>query len=294
MLFKCHKDEDFNDLIDLTSNVLMKKTTTIKGIFKQDPQSIEKMILSKFWPKAVNDATIVRTDSDIARRAEFIITSYVGNLANKKFLDVGCGTGACVVEAATTAKLARGFDIIIDPAWNTGTHADSGLFSTDFDAIAADGPYDSILMYDVFDHISEDKINPLLQQVRSVCAPNTIIRVRCHPWTSKHGGHLYEKLNKAYAHLFFTDEQIKKYQSSEVRKIQRPMFTYNKAWEDNGFVVQNLEQYCLNGNEFDGFFSQPDVVAFLEHHSPQKLSAGDKWQSTVLSIEFFDYILKAK
>ena len=48
----------------------------------------------------------------------------------------------------------------------------------------------------------------ILNKIRSVCAPNAKIFIRCHPWISRHGGHLYHQLNKAFAHLVFSPAEL--------------------------------------------------------------------------------------
>jgi len=148
-------------------------------------------------------------------------------------------------------------------------------------------------MFDVFDHIPEDKLEDSLKKIHSICHNDTIVKVRCHPWTSIHGGHLYEKLNKAFAHLFLTDEQIKKYQSQFVRKITRPSKVYNEAWDKYGFKVIDSEvHHSMEWDRNNKFFQDEEVSSFLESKSPQKLESKAEWQKHVLSIEFMDYTLK--
>ena len=50
----------------------------------------------------------------------------------------------------------------------------------------------------------------LLNQVKSVCGPQTKIFTRCHSWMSRHGSHIYKQLNKAWVHLFFTEDELVK------------------------------------------------------------------------------------
>lgn len=59
-------------------------------------------------------------------------------------------------------------------------------------------PYDHILIYDHLEHI-HDPIN-ILKSASQQLSYNGIIHLWCHPYTSKHGGHLFE-LNKAYSHI---------------------------------------------------------------------------------------------
>lgn len=292
MQFTCTEQSEFPVFLEFASQLTNVKLT-MYGEFDQNPDVVEKLILSKYWPKAVSESSIVKPkDTDaILHRSKSVINYFVKSLTGKKFLDFGCGAGHCVEIAKATAKFAIGFDIVENEAWKT---FDVKL-TTNFDEIKYHGPYDVILLYDVFDHVPEDQNAEMLKRLATVSNSDTIIKVRCHPWTSIHGGHLYEKLNRAYAHLFLTDEQIAKYQTSPVRKIIRPMQAYNNAWAAGGFEVVNQDKHEINWNNNIGkFFQEPDTAQFLYQKSPQKLSGNAKWQKAVLPIEFIDFILKKK
>ena len=290
MKFTCTNKDQFNSLIELSS-VLKSPKFSLSGSFDANEEAIEKLILSEFWPKAVPDSMIVRSQEAVSHRSKAIITSFIGNLENKKFLDYGCGDGSCVITAAVQANYAAGFDIKENDEWIDGIN-----LTTDFSKIKENGPYDVILLYDVFDHIPEDQINGCLNQIHSVCHPKTKIRVRCHPWTSIHGGHIYESINKAYAHLFLSNDQLEKYQATFVRKITRPMKVYNSAWEQANFVVEKTETHKINWehNNIGEFFGESDISNFLNTESPQKLLGSQEWQKTVLPVEFIDFTLTCK
>lgn len=290
MKFASTNPEQFEKLIELSKSIRAPKIV-IQGGFNTNPEAIEQLILSDFWPKAVPESLIVRGQEAVSHRSKSIITSFVGNLEGKKFLDFGCGNGGCTATAAMQADYAIGYDITETEEWVDGIN-----LTTNFNEVKENGPYDVILLYDVFDHIYEDKINSILNQIYSVCHDNTIIKARCHPWTAIHGGHIYENLNRAYAHLFLTDEQLKKYQTSEVRKITRPMKVYNDAWATANFSVIKSDVHKINWEHagIGDFFSENDVVMFLNKESPQRLLNGADWQKTVLPIEFIDFTLKKK
>jgi len=61
--------------------------------------------------------------------------------------------------------------------------------------------YDFILINDVLDHAADPL--DMLEQVNKIRNPETKIVVRCHPWTSRHGTHVYKQMNKAFLHLIF-------------------------------------------------------------------------------------------
>lgn len=248
------------------------------------PEFIERLVLSEFWPKAVPEAMIVRHKEIAKNRARSIISIIPGGVINKKFLDFGCGTGDCV-NAASSANLAIGYDITQHQEW-VGDN-----FTTDFDKVRVNGPFDVILMYDVFDHILGN-VQEALGQLRSVCSSSTVVHVRCHPWTSVHGGHVYEKLNKAYAHLFLTDAQLEKYQTTNVRKINRPLTFYNEAWKEAGFkIISNVNHKINWDGEIGQFMNNQDVTEFLDKKSPQAVFGTSEWQNNILPIEFVDFRL---
>lgn len=288
MQFECTKIEDFDKFINFSKN-LQNPKLIISGEFNESPNAIEEFILSDIWPKAIPDSLIVRSKESIIHRAKSIIGSFVGNLNGQKFLDFGCGNGRCV-EAADNSKLSVGYDIKPDEDWK---ELNVNL-TTNWGDVEKHGIFDKILLYDVFDHIKEDELPNVLQKLSKISGPQTTIIVRCHPWTSIHGGHLYENLNKAYAHLFMTDEQLLKYQTSEVRKITRPMKTYKDAWNSGGFIVEKTDIHKTNweNHGVGKFFQESSIVEFLDKNSPQKVSGTAQWQKDVLPIEFVDFTLK--
>lgn len=290
MRFTSTSPEQFKNLMELSKSIRAPKII-LQGGFNTSPESLEQLILSDFWPKAVPESLIVRGQEAVSHRSKSIISSFVGNLEGKKFLDFGCGNGGCATTAAVQADYAIGYDIEEAEEWVDGVN-----LTTNFGQVKENGPYDVILLYDVFDHIEENKINSVLYQMHSVCHVDTIIKVRCHPWTSIHGGHVYEKLNRAYAHLFLTDEQLEKYQSSKVRKISRPLKTYNEAWNSANFTIVKTETHKINWDHagLGDFFSEDDVATFLNKESPQRLLGDVNWQKVVLPIEFIDFTLRKK
>lgn len=291
MRFDCTKSDNFVNLVEF-SNKLRNTRMTITGGFDHSPEAIEQLVLSEFWPKAVPESLIVKSQDAITHRSKSIIGSFVGNLNGKKFLDFGCGNGLCAAAAATSAALSVGYDIVKDEAW-----ADTSVqLSTDWEEVKKHGHFDVVLLYDVFDHVQESHVPTILKQISEISNKDTIIRVRCHPWTSIHGGHLYENLNRAYAHLFLTDAQITKYQTSPVRKITRPMKVYADAWAAGGFNVDKTETHKTNWdhNNIGKFFQEPDVALFINKQSPQQVLGTARWQKDVLPIEFIDFTLSKK
>ena len=175
---------------------------------------------------------------------------------NKKILDLGTGYGHLVQAVMEkNPSFVAGYDIKdefqVSPS-------NKSILTTSWDEIVKNGPYDSIFIYDVIDHIEKETPQDLLNKAKSVLADGGVIRMRCHPFISKHGGHVYTKINKAYVHLALSKEELislgynmKNYPTI---RVTMPIRTYNKFITDVGlrFVHQNVvteqaEGFFLNG-----------------------------------------------
>lgn len=256
------------------------------GKLPTDPDKLEKFISSDCWPKAVHDSAIVRTEEEMTLRAKSILRQYI-KVKDKKFLDFGCGFGHCVREAKNDAKYALGFDVNKQEKWEEM----DAEFTDDFNRVKHHGPFDVILLYDVIDHVHEMVHGQIMSQVRQVSNKNTVIHIRCHPWTSIHGGHLYENLNRAFAHLFLNDEQISKHQSESTCRVTRPIATYRDIFNGRGLRVDHHRVHKINWNGRVGkFFSQDDIVQALT----KSLGNNKEWQDSVLPIEFVDYVCRVR
>ena len=178
-----------------------------KSLFSPEAQTLIDFLQSADWPEAAPAFLICQnTEEDKTERAEGIINYIAENFTNKKFCDFGCGEGHVAREAGKIAGYSIGYDVVKDGTlpWES-TEYDYSL-TTDFEKIKQNGPYDIILLYDVLDHVKSPE--DVLKQVASISNANTKIFVRFHPWIGRHGGHLYKDLNKAWAHLVFTEEEL--------------------------------------------------------------------------------------
>jgi 2-polyprenyl-3-methyl-5-hydroxy-6-metoxy-1,4-benzoquinol methylase len=201
------------------------------------PLWAENIVKTIEWPVAIESALLCISDADVLDRAEGILEQFIKTKVKKsKFLDFGCGDGS-VVQKATEfgAEMAIGYDIVEgENAWK---NQHGFLLTTDFSEVQKHAPYDIISLYDVLDH-AENPVE-ILKQVAELAKGTTLIKTRCHPWTARHGGHLYKQLNKAYAHLVFTKEELAK-QGYSIEyfptKVTAPLGIY-KRW----FLEANLQ-----------------------------------------------------
>jgi len=287
------KTNDIEKLLSIT-DCFEKPTFSISGELNDN---IDKLILSDLWPNEVPPAMIVKNDRQVAVRAKSIAHSHsLPTMCGKKFLDFGCGNGSVVIEAFKMGLLAYGYDmtkqwpddIAIQDDITIQDNAGTFNVSTDIDYIITNGPYDIISVYDVVDHIMthEEAVNAM-SSIRKCSTPNTIIKVRCHPWTSRHGGHLYETINKAYAHILLSEEEYEKHTTVKVRKITRPLAEYGKIFEKAGLGVMRCDKSQIPMDNI--FLSEPLIKAFNK-----RLSGDASWQSQVLPMTFIDYTLSTK
>ncbi len=244
-------------------------------------------IKSIYWPEAVPAKMIVTTKDYRIKRAKMIITDFIRQpLKGQKFLDFGCGTGDCVSIAKEMGAEAIGYDIKPHEDWATL----DGKFTTDLDEVIKNGPYDVILFYDVIDHMYKSPTDKIMWSLRKATRSRTAIYARCHPFSSRHGNHLYESLNKAYAHLFLTDNEIAELGGKPelTHTIINPEIVYPAMLNKMGFTIVNAYPVIL----------QPESIikAFLPFIHPlwySKYKITDIQQIIkIISIQFVDYIMR--
>lgn len=194
---------------------------------------ILKLLESDEWPAAVDQSLVAdeNNDDDCYERAEYILKDVLKvNLRGKKFLDFGCGAGHVVSMCLKRDIEAFGFDIAHhkNKLWQEHNYN----ITRNWGQILSNGPYDVVLMHDVFDH-SESPLNDLYR-IKTILKPGGSAFIRFHPICSRHGGHLYKKFNKAFAHMVLSDKELKELGLElPVHRVLYPVKTYeayiNKA-----------------------------------------------------------------
>lgn len=268
--------QNFEILTSQLEQVGLPKTDTYETEFS----IIRKKITEEDWPLAIRQDLI---NYDPEEKAETILDMLVMDHFNdRKFLDYGCRSGHTVnVAAKRGASLAVGFDL--DPNWQF-SDTDKMLFSSDLDYVGEHGPYDIILLYDILDHCE----NPIevLQNVKNLLAENGKIYIRCHPWCSRHGGHLHEKINKAYLHLIFNDVELTRlgYECKPTNKLLHPLQSYHQ-WFDSAGLSINLE-LPIEG-DVEPYFLYDNIL----YKRLQRLWENENIASYI-AIHFVDYVLE--
>jgi 2-polyprenyl-3-methyl-5-hydroxy-6-metoxy-1,4-benzoquinol methylase len=258
---------------------------------------LKTLLNSSEWPDAVFKVQIAdeNSEDDKKERAEGIADVILPSLDQKKFLDFGCGEGHVAKYAAKNANLSIGYETEKNPSsqleWEE--KKENLLLTTDFEKVKAEGPYDIILIYDVLDHAKGESMTQVLEKAKSVLSDEGNIYLRCHPWASRHGGHAYRKINKAFVHLVLSEEELKEMELELEfnNKVLYPLATYLKAIEDAGLAKVNEEE--IDFQDVEPFFSENAVVKerLLKLYGIREW--GDSGRPAFqMSQCFVDYVLK--
>jgi 2-polyprenyl-3-methyl-5-hydroxy-6-metoxy-1,4-benzoquinol methylase len=256
--------------------------------------SLRLLAKSDRWPLALPKELICGEDENqkLARAADIANDLIRTDLTDKKLLDFGCGEGHVAYVAADLVgiKLAMGYDPI-DQNWRHFGDKAGLQFSTFFEEVKKNGPYDVIVINDVLDHADQN----ILLKAKEVKTPNGRIYLRCHPWTSRHGTHLYEELNRAYLHLVFSTDELfgMGLKGIPTQKIIDPLKNYRKLIEEAGLSIAEEE---IIKQPVEVFFTyEPAVLRRIKANwkksESKTLAAGTEFPRDVLEIQFVDFIL---
>lgn len=257
--------------------------------------ALKKLLESDLWPEAVFGFQIAdeNSEKDKEERAEGISDILLPPQSGKRFLDFGCGEGHIANYVSKSAKISVGYDIVKNNksrfAWEEND--EKFLLTTDFKKVEEKGPYDTILIYDVLDHVQNFTPQEALAMTKSVLAKGGKIYLRTHPWTSRHGGHVYKKINKAFVHLVFTEEELK---SMGVDldfnlKVMSPQSKYGSWIEESGLKKSVEPEPDLQ--DIESFFKDNTIVKkrILNAFGVNEWGSKPEWQMKQC---FWDYVLE--
>jgi 2-polyprenyl-3-methyl-5-hydroxy-6-metoxy-1,4-benzoquinol methylase len=238
------------------------------------------------WPQAVSPYMIVRTDIEKQFRAVQVVGLIPMALEGMNVLDCGCGEGHIAGEIAARARHVVAYDPVRVQTWRDKTNL---IHTDDLGTVTEKGPYDAIILYDVLDHLEGESPTTLLAKLRDLLTPNGRIFLRTHPWTAKHGSHLYEaNLNKAYAHLALTPDElvIAGFDVKPNLKVVRPMAAYEQFAKTAGFKVLDRKGH---NDPVEPFFSGDLLDRIIKVTWKGDIQPDDALK--IMSNSFIDYTL---
>ena len=119
--------------------------------------------------------------------------------------------------------------------------------------------------------------------------------MRCHPWTSRHGTHLYKQLNKAYLHLVFSEDELYAMGLKETKAtvFLEPLETYRKMISDAGLKILNEDHI---NHPVELFFTHEEAILRRikekwANSKNQAFATGKEFPREMLEIQFVDFVL---
>lgn len=289
-----HMKSFFQDLLENDKKIIDPPSDYVKAL-----TNVRMLTKTPGWPAAIDPEWICGDDENSKMsRASGVIDKFfkAEDLSGKKFLDFGCGEGHVAYVAATLhdAELAIGYDPKSSSCKSYEKTKPNFFLTDNFDEVALNSNYDFILLNDVLDHSSDPLL--VLEQVKNIKSENCRIAVRCHPWTSRHGTHLYKQRNKAFLHLVFTKDEIFAMGLKEefAQQVLDPLTFYRDLIKQTGLKIIKED---ITTCPVEIFFTQNEEIMrrikekWKTSLDPE-LKDGTKFPRDVLEIEFVDYWLE--
>ncbi len=267
------------------------KTVEIKKSYVSVLNELKELLNSERWPEAVNPIFICADDSeeDKTARANGILEMFIDDpLNDTHFLDFGCGEGHMVYESAKNTKLSIGYDL---EDFNWARHKkDNVVFLTNFDLVKQ-FKFDVILVYDVLDHITDNSQAQVLKNLKTLLTDKGKIYIRFHPWTSRTGSHLYKSINKAYAHLAFSDVDLMRmgYTQFPTVKSITPLETY-RDWIAQAELTIKYEDVTKESCE-NFFFENTIIMESIKDNLKTFDVVAVNNIKRAMEIQFVDFVL---
>ncbi len=285
--------------MELVNNLSLEVNDTFQRIVLNldEENKITEIMNNDKWPVAVDNMLIVRNSSDKYDRAAGIVFLFLNDdVSGKKILDFGCGDGSVSkVISDKGAVMSVGYDINKSTSWDSYPPADNMMLTTDFSEVSKSGPFNIIILYDVLDHVQYPV--DVLNTIKGILAPNGIVYLRCHPWCSRHGGHTYRSMNKAFSHLLMSSDSVLKLSDGHapVQKVIHPRMTYSNWFDRAGFTVVSNDTVS---NRVEAFFKvdpiKTQLVKLWQVSPLPEFASGKTFPDFPMSQSFIDYVITIK
>ncbi len=237
------------------------------------------------WPEAVKASAIVKSEMTKQFRAIQIMGLIDFDYENMTILDCGCGEGHLVKELASRAKKVVGYDIKACQNWINSKNVE---FVNDKEELKQQ--FDSIILFDVLDHLEQDSPINFMTWLNSLLLPNGVIFVRTHPWTSRHGAHTYETdVNKAYIHLALTLDELAQ-NNIEIKpalRIVKPMAAYEHIFKTAQLQIKNRKTQT---EPVDSYFNHDLLDRIIKINWKGTVNPDEAIR--IMSNQFIDYVLQ--
>lgn len=242
------------------------------------------------WPAALPAERFVANEAAKQLRACQIMDTIAMPFEDKTILDFGCGEGHVAAALAEEAQMVVGYDKERPDSWDGMTRGNL-IFLSDFATVKTHAPFDIIILFDVLDHMAEGQHVETLTKLGKMLADGGKIFVRTHPWTARHGGHLYEQMNKAFLHLALTDAEMDSLglKPEAGTRVIHPMATYEQWFHHAGLAVESKQP--IRGEELERYFSGPLFDRILKITWAGKIDE-DRARKIMVN-QFIDYWLTA-
>lgn len=278
--------EKLRSEISMIRHELVKHGLPEISQYEMSLKVMKESLLSHEWPRAVDPKSICLTEDMAFHRAQAILDLVIGeSLTGKSFLDFGCGGGHVIMNSIKqNPKIAIGYDIN-----QSKIKFDNDHFTSEFDIVAQNGPYDIILLQDVLDHLESEDAITILIKLKSILDKNGRMYIRNHPWCSRHGSHIYTQINKAYAHIVLDDSELCRiggYSNDHTNHLYEPIEAYRNWFSESGFNVCSEIPITKNPEEF--FNKQ----SFIRERMLAKWDGDEAKMKNNIQIEFVEYVVE--
>ena len=273
--------------IELKREIIVQSSSGNENYFSD----LQTLISSPDWPTAVDPDLLCdeNNEAEKVERAEGIRDIFLDeSLLDKNILDFGCGDGHLVNAILDrNPKYIVGYDYILSP--KVKLKKPNSIFTFDKDIVKEKGPYDLIVLYDVVDHLENTTMLECMKFLGSILARDGKIYIRAHPFISRHGGHAYNKINKAFVHLFLSENELKYFypdiKNYPTQKVIYPVKTYRESIDSARLNVANLK---VINSDIEDFFQQKEIA--------DRISKTINFKSPIMqmSMQFIDFILTHK